>query len=160
MPHRPPKGSNRKSAAHSKYFRNRADKLWGQLIHRMYPMCAVAEIAGTRITDGYGPCAGNLEAHHLIGRRRGHFRHLPENAVCLCSSHHRWSPECSPHMGALGFAALMRECRPEQYAWWLENRNLIMKYDYREAITRLEDCHRALDEGFVPVWENGVLLFQ
>ena len=160
-PRRPPKGSSssskslfRKSAAHSKYFRNRADKLWGQLIHRMYPECAVAGL------EGYGHCAGTLEAHHLISRRRGHFRHLPEVGLGLCASHHRWGAECSPHMGPLGFAEFMREYRPEQYEWWLQNRYQIMKYDYREAITRLEDCHRALDEGFVPVWENGQLLFQ
>jgi hypothetical protein len=68
------------------------DDLWSKIV-KSDGKC---ELAGV---DGYGPCAGPLNAHHIFGRRNFSVRWDLDNGICLCVSHHhfgRFSAEGSP----------------------------------------------------------------
>tara|TARA_R110002126_G_scaffold110987_3_gene248762 strand:- start:907 stop:1305 length:399 start_codon:yes stop_codon:yes gene_type:complete len=116
----------RKNNSSSKLWRTKADKAWGQIIHQD-ETCL--------ISDQY--CAGKLEAHHLISRAKVFTRHELINGVLLCSFHHKYSRECSPHMGPIGFADYLQHNEPAQYQWVLDNKWKTGKPDYKAAYERL-----------------------
>jgi len=39
----------------------------------------------------------HLHAHHIFGRQNRKVRHDPDNGVCLCANHHKFSTEFSAH---------------------------------------------------------------
>lgn len=88
----------------STYWKRKADVAWGRLIHAIGGGCVCKEL---------GDCKGPLEAHHLITRGRLATRHTPANGVLLCSYHHKWSRDCSPHMAPLQFAQFLQERRKD-----------------------------------------------
>lgn len=144
-----PKAALKPSAGNVAYWLKQADSAWGKLIHAMYPVCCV----------GNEDCKGSVEAHHLISRQIRCVRHLPENGVCLCAYHHRWSPHLSPHMGPIGFAEWLQEERPEQYEWYREHRYTWSKnYNYRDSFVRLQDLLRIFPSH--PVWREGRITFE
>lgn len=112
----------------SKYWKTKADHLWGKVIHKMYPDCAVG-----------GKCSGNLEAHHLISRANTATRHSIENGIILCSTHHKWCPKLSAHGAPLAFAEWLQINRPEQWEWAKENKHAIAKPDYKQAYENLKE---------------------
>jgi hypothetical protein len=107
-------------------YKKKCDLLWGQIIHKSNA-CAIG-----------GDCAGRLEAHHLISRSRTPTRHKIENGILLCSKHHKFSTECSPHAGPLGFAEWMINHKPHIYNWVQAHKNDIGKPDYEEIYKDLK----------------------
>jgi len=117
----------KKDDSKSTYWRNKADKLWGAIIHEIYNGCAVGE-----------GCAGNLEAHHLIGRDHKHSRHRIENGILLCSLHHKYCTKISAHKAPLAFAEWLQENKPETWQWCSENKHVICKPDYKQSYEDLK----------------------
>lgn len=126
----PPKSKlqKKKDNPRSTYWKSKADKLWGELIH-LDGSCAVC-----------GSSEKKLEAHHLISRAVVNTRHDPRNGILLCSWHHKYCPQISPHAGPIGFSRWLEENNPEQYEFVLKNRNKIDKPDYKEAYHTLTVC--------------------
>jgi len=117
----------KKDNSKSKYWRNKADALWGKIIHEIYQSCPVDD-----------NCAGNLEAHHLISRSNGATRHKIENGIGLCSAHHKFSPELSAHKAPLAFAEWLQNNHPDKWNWCSYHKFKVSKYDYKEAFKALE----------------------
>jgi len=115
----------KKDNPRSKYWKTKADKLWGELIHRN-KTCLI----------GIG-CKGNLEAHHLITRSRVLTRHSPENGVLLCSLHHKFSTDISAHMAPIEFSLYLIGSHPEKIAWVTKNKHNMGQPDYIQAYDKL-----------------------
>ena len=82
--------SKKKLNPNSKYWRQKADKLWSEII-RSIGYCFVC---GT---------TRNLQAHHIIPKEVKELRWDLDNGVCLCAAHHRWSRIISAHQGSFMF---------------------------------------------------------
>lgn len=72
--------------------KGKADRLFSQLIRsrgyceaRDWPMWP-----GSIVARNVHLCRGPLETAHIYSRRYSHIRCDPDNAVCLCSSAHRY----------------------------------------------------------------------
>ena len=123
----------RKGDPRSSYWKKKADRLWGLVIHAGNDRCAVNN----------GECAGNLEAHHLISRANVTLRHKRVNGILLCSLHHKFSKHLSPHGAPLAFAEWMMMERPEQWQWASENKyRADIKPDYEAAYNDLMEWCR------------------
>jgi len=103
-------------------WKRKADKEWGRVIHLLNDKCLVDN----------EHCGGPLEAHHLISRGKVMTRHAVQNGVILCSNHHKWSNECSPHMAPIQFTEFLRVHYPEKIDFVMENRWNLGKPDYKE----------------------------
>ena len=110
----------------SKYWKTKADKLWGEVIHKIYTECAICE-------------KQPVEAHHLISRANTATRHSIENGIGLCSKHHKWCNKLSAHGAPLAFSEWLQENMPETWEWCSINKNLVQKPDYEAAYNRLEE---------------------
>ena len=125
----------RKANSRSKYWRNKADKLWGAILHHRQDSCAVCGRTG------------RLEAHHLISRVVGVMRHDLRNGIILCTQHHKFCTELSAHEAPLQFAEWLQENRWEQYLHCIERKKTVtrehIKPDYRQAY---EDLKAIADE--------------
>lgn len=128
-PKRKPKSDlqKRKDNPRSKLWKNKADKLWGKVIHAKFQCCAVAN----------GDCRGNLEAHHLITRSNVMTRHSIDNGILLCSTHHKYSQWLSAHKAPLAFAEWLMLARPSQAKWCSDNKYKTGKPDYKAAYENL-----------------------
>ena len=126
----------RKDDCKSKLWLTKADKLWSICIHLKHAhTCAVDK-----------DCSGNLEAHHLITRSHRNTRHEITNGILLCSLHHKYSTELSPHAGPVGFGVWMEKNRPEQWDWvicnrWRRNQAL----DFKSAYQNLKNIKELLE---------------
>jgi len=126
----------KKDNPRSKYWKTRADKLWGEAIHLIYKACAVC---------GKEP----TESHHLIGRANTATRHEIENGIGLCALHHKWDNKLSAHSAPLAFAEWLQENDPDKWEWASKNKNRIEKPDYESAYYRLEEeLKKMRQEGF------------
>ncbi len=106
----------------SKYWKNKADKLWLIIIHERYKTCAVND-----------DCAGRVEAHHLISRANTATRHSVLNGIGLCSKHHKFDSHLSAHKAPMAFAEYMQENYPDTWDWCCRNKFKIKKADYEAA---------------------------
>ena len=104
----------------SKLWRNKADKLWKLIVHLEYNnKCAIC---------------GSIEyvqAHHLIPREMLSHRHIIQNGVILCCSHHKYSFEISPHKAPVAFFKWLIEHDENKWKWLLEqkpSRDIIISY--------------------------------
>ena len=127
---RPPQVKEVSWRKNGKFWRGRADLIWGLSIHDIYPQCPVV---------GHGDCSRQLDAHHLISRELGSTRHCIENGIILCASHHTISNTMSAHGAPLAFADWMQDNRRDQYDWVRARKHQIGKYNYKEAAVRLND---------------------
>ena len=118
----------KKDNPRSTYWKNKADKAWGEWMHREYDSCAVC-----------GRTSGKLDAHHLISRSIVATRHDKRNGIMLCANHHRLSSECSPHKGPIGFAQWLRKNREEQFNWVSDTYWTGGKPDYKAAYEQLTE---------------------
>jgi hypothetical protein len=62
--------------------------LWRAVVRKEWGgLCAFlpAEYPGA---DSQEVCAGPLECHHIIKRRRPHLKYVPSNGILLCKRHH------------------------------------------------------------------------
>lgn len=122
----------RKDSPKSKYWKTKADALWGKIIHHLYPRCAVGE-------TGYSAeCNGRVEAHHLISRANTATRHCIENGIGICSIHHKWSNKLSAHGAPLAFAEWLQNNHPERWEWHGKNKFAVAKPNYQQAFEDLE----------------------
>lgn len=112
----------KKDNPRSKYWKTKADNLWGAIIHNLYPVCIVND-----------DCSGRVEAHHLIGRGNTATRHSVENGVGLCSLHHKFSNQLSAHGAPLAFSEFLQAEFPEKWDWCSENKYKAVKPDYEAA---------------------------
>lgn len=62
-----------------------------------------------------------LNAHHLIPREIKQFRHDPNNGVCLCITHHKFSRNISAHNSPAIFIAFLKARRPVQFNWLMSH---------------------------------------
>jgi len=108
----------------SKYWKTRADKVWGEVIHRIYTQCDIC---------GKSP----IEAHHLISRANTATRHSIENGIGLCCNHHKWDNKLSAHGAPLAFTEWLQENRPDTWEWCSENKYLVKKPDYEQSFNIL-----------------------
>lgn len=132
---RPPQVKEVSWRKNGKFWRGRADLIWGLIIHGLYPRCPV---------EGQGDCSYQLDAHHLISRKLGSTRHCIENGIILCASHHTISDTMSAHGAPLAFADWMQEHRRDQYDWVRARRRQVGKYNYKEAAERLFDTWESI----------------
>jgi hypothetical protein len=123
----------KKRDCNSTYWKTRADKAWGELIHKTYSCCLVC-----------GTTTSKLEAHHLISRAKVLTRHNPENGVLLCSFHHKFSPDLSPHAAPLQFSEWLQEKHPDKYEWFQTNRFNKGQKDFEQAYYYLTELIEAL----------------
>lgn len=114
-----------KANPRSGYWKKKADKAWGEYIHELYFSCLVCKTHNA------------LQAHHLISRGKIITRHIPENGVLLCATHHIFDPDCSPHAGPIGFTDFLYEEHNEKYSWVKENQFATGVVDYEEAYNNL-----------------------
>jgi len=94
------KGQSRKTLA------NDCNTLWSMIVRARDGCC---QVCGKKI---------NLNAHHLIRRSKNLYHYDLNNGMCLCSYHHQFSRDCSPHAGGMGFAEWLMDKRPEVWQWW------------------------------------------
>ena len=93
----------------SRLWRNKADKLWKQLVHLKYNnKCAICDS-----TDF-------VQAHHMVPREMTSHRHVIQNGIVLCCSHHKYSFEISPHKAPVAFFKWLMEHRPDVWSWVLQ----------------------------------------
>lgn len=80
------------------------------------------------IRNSYGNkcaiCGGEkyLNAHHIIPREIKEFRYDPDNGISLCSTHHKWDLNISPHRNPFVFFVWFMNTYPTKFT------NLISKY--------------------------------
>ncbi len=92
-----------------KTLRRMADQLWSIAVRNDWNnKCAVC---------GKYP----VEAHHLIPRQNQQTRYSLENGIALCSHHHQWNKELSPHQNAAGWIGWMRLHHPALHASYMAN---------------------------------------
>jgi hypothetical protein len=96
----------KKEDPNSTLWRNKADKLWKDIVaiqgERKCAICGSVEY---------------VQAHHLIPREMYSHRHVPQNGIMLCASHHKYSFEISPHKAPVAFFRWMQTNRSELTTW-------------------------------------------
>jgi len=73
----------------AKRLRNRADKLWTQLIHDRGRGVCEARGWTDPVTGWTNDCSGGLQAAHFVRRNAGPLRCDLDNGAALCVMHHR-----------------------------------------------------------------------
>jgi len=118
-----------------KFWRNKADKLWKEIIFTKGGRCCA--ICGSR---------DYIQAHHLIPRNILLFRHYIKNGILLCPLHHRYSFLLSPHKNPIRFILWLQKNDPEKWKWLSETFNLQSGVDlgdghpevnYKEVLEKL-----------------------
>jgi len=91
--------------------RDMADRLWSLAVRNDWNWkCAVCGCGGS----------GKLEAHHLLPRQHENYRYDLRNGICLCSRHHQFHPDTSPHQNAAGWVQWLAEYQPNIHRWYIE----------------------------------------
>ena len=120
--------AKRKKDHNSKYWRKKADDLWGEII-RSVNVCLVND----------ENCAGPFNAHHLIGRSRMVTRHNLKNGVCLCTHHHTFNnrQSMSIHGTPRKFWDWLAANHPKRAAWIELNKYTEGVYSHKKAYEKL-----------------------
>jgi hypothetical protein len=63
-----------------------------------------------------------VDAHHLVPRQHEATRYDLQNGLALCSTHHQWDKDLSPHQNSAGFLCWLRDHHSFRYEWLIENR--------------------------------------
>jgi hypothetical protein len=117
----------------SRYWRNKADKLWSELV-RIDGECAICG-------------KGKVQAHHLIPRTVAATRHCLENGIPLCAFHHKYSKRQSAHGAPISFVIWLFEHRPEQAQWAQAHHWADGEADYKAAYERLVELQKQFLKG-------------
>ena len=81
-----------------------------------------------------------LEGHHLIPRDASpSLKFEPRNLICLCTLHHKFSRECSPHKNPLIFYKWYEENYKENMEWLIEHKDNEINLKDRETLQKIED---------------------
>jgi hypothetical protein len=113
----------------SRLWRNKADKLWRELVVLYWKSrCAICG------------AVENIQAHHMIPREMYSHRHIVRNGIILCASHHKYSFELSPHKAPVAFFKWLREHAAGLLEWALEQTpSRKNERTFREIATELEE---------------------
>jgi len=96
--------------------RDIADALWSRAIRDDWNnKCAVC---------GSGKC----EAHHLLPRQHERTRYDMRNGIALCSQHHKYDPDISPHQNAAGWMWWFSKHCSQRCLWLM---NMVDTGEYR-----------------------------
>jgi hypothetical protein len=107
----------------SKHYRKLAQSAWHQWIHlRFRETCAF---------HFRHDCSGPLECHHTIPKTVRSLRYHPLNGLLLCSHHHKYCTEVSPHAAPLNFLSLFCSLYPALYDFYRSNRWSIGTINYQ-----------------------------
>lgn len=98
------------------------DAEWYGIQHRLWPRCAVCGRA-------------DVEAHHLVTKRRLTTCWDVANGIGLCGEHHRGSG-FSPHGTPKAFEEWLRMEYPEQWLWWQEAKERVTSSISEEWLRR------------------------
>ena len=84
-----------------------------------------------------------VEAHHLTPRQFTATRFDLDCGIALCSHHHQFCPEVSPHQNAAGWLAWLEKTHPRCFAWYQQNKRPLFEGTtnsayYCEVILALE----------------------
>jgi len=111
----------------SRLWRNKADKLWKELVVKVYSgKCAICQ------STEY------CQAHHLIPREMTSHRHSTYNGILLCASHHKYSFELSPHKAPVEFFKWMLTHHKYKWEWLLMQRpSREHQYTFKEIFETL-----------------------
>lgn len=83
---------------------NQCEKLWREAVKKVY---------GDKCAVGFD-CKGNINCHHVIGRRNKSTRWYVPNGVPLCSKHHVFDI-FSAHQNPIWFDSIMVKLRGEKW---------------------------------------------
>jgi hypothetical protein len=86
-----------------------------------------------------------LNSHHIIGRKFLGFRHDVRNGVCLCASHHKFSPVQSAHENPLWFYKWLSINRKKDLDYLEKNYSTAVKLEYTDTIDRLTKLMKKFD---------------
>ena len=119
----------------SSLYRHKADKVWKELVSMNYVgRCAICG------SDAWA------QMHHYIPRELYSHRHMPQNGICLCAAHHRFSSILSPHKSPISFAKWMIMYHNETWKWLLEQEptrhNTIT---FKDTVQKLTEVKNALE---------------
>lgn len=90
--------------------RDFADRLWAKAIYSDWlHRCAICG-------------SPKIDAHHLVPRQHEATRYDLNNGIALCSHHHQWDKDHSPHQNAAAWMEWLRVTYPARYEWLIENR--------------------------------------
>lgn len=122
----PPKRRSKKGP-NSKYWRNKADGVWRELVCMLWSdRCAVCG------------ATGRMEAHHLRTRSLRSSRHGLLNGILLCPSCHKFDSSLSAHKAPLAFADWLEKEHPDHYNYAVNTKKIISKAaTYKETFDRL-----------------------
>ena len=115
----------RKDNSGSTYWRNKANKKWGEYVH--LPECCA--MCGTR--------SRKLDAHHIITKTYPSTRCKVMNGILLCICCHKTSNYLSAHGHAVAFSQWLEANRPEQFKWISEHKHTPGSCDYKADYERL-----------------------
>jgi hypothetical protein len=89
---------------------------WSLAVKARDKSCIVCGIkSGEIYTNKSGKrIKARLNAHHIFPREIKDLRFNLDNGISLCSNHHEFSRECSPHSNGFAFSLFLLENRPEQ----------------------------------------------
>ena len=136
-------------------WKKKADDLWSLVVRAHYKQCEICPKRGVLTKSGL--LVGGLNAHHVIGRGNIYFRHDLRNGQCLCVGCHRFSQTCGPHagsiIGVIAYADWMKDNKPEQWAWFEENKFVrkTPKRTYEETYYYLKEI---LNTGKWPAYDE------
>jgi len=89
--------------------RDIADRLWSRAVRDDW--ACVCAVCGKRKT----------EAHHLIPRSNYATRYDLRNGVALCTHHHKFDAELSPHLNAAGWLDWFQTYHVSAAEWYWQN---------------------------------------
>lgn len=93
----------------TKRLREIADRLWSVAVRSRWMYCCA--VCGRQPS----------EAHHLVPRQHEATRYDVRNGVALCSYHHKFCRDVSPHQNAAGFMKWLRYSYPDTLIWYRDN---------------------------------------
>lgn len=99
---------------------NKKFREWGRLVReRDGDRCAICSLKnGEQYINKLGKvCIVRINAHHIIVREIKELRFDVMNGISLCSTHHEFSREISPHSNAFPFFIWLMRNRPEQFEY-------------------------------------------
>lgn len=105
---------------------NKLDRAWRDKIHERDVVC---QKCGK---------SGQLNAHHIEGRRNRRLRWDPANGLLLCPACHTLSSEFSAHQTPRDFTHWFESKYPERADYLDEHHRDIFKGTYEDAINILE----------------------
>ena len=95
-----------------------------------------------------GNVFGQLQVHHIIGRNNHRLRWDLRNAICLCSSCHKFSTN-SAHNNPIAFIKYFKSIRPDDYDYlndskWSQTKVLRLN-DYQDIYNNLKDIYEKIN---------------